>query len=52
MKFECDCKDVDEVAMPPRTELADGYRSAHQGKSFNGLPMRRFTRVRWRSRSD
>ena len=22
MKFECDCKDADEVAKPPRTELA------------------------------
>ena len=22
MKFECDCKDADEVAEPPRTELA------------------------------
>lgn len=54
MKFECDGKDADEVTVSQRTEMAGwvgtpaakplirlphGYRSAHQVKSFNGLPM-------------
>ena len=45
MKFECDCKDADEMAKPLGTELADGYRSAHQGKAFSGLLMNVFPGV-------